>query len=399
MNNVVTRFAPSPTGMLHVGGARTALISYMMAMSLDGKFIIRIEDTDKERSSKEMADNIMFDISWMGIEYDELSFQSGNYDSHLKQANNMIKNGLAYKKDGAVFIRVGDNKIDVFDNVKGRVTFDGSNIKDFVIVRSCGTPSFMLANAVDDCNSGVTHIIRGDDHFSNAAKQNIIYDALSYSPQTYHIPLVLGSDKKKLSKRNGGITINELRNLGIPKNVIISHLLKLGVSISDDYIFNLDNAVRLFSPDKIRNSASIFDLTHMKRTTSKFIASYGFMSFIKDDFPDAFNIINSSELYDRIVDVEHSISEKINDVVSACDILLELISEDSRVFVDKNLDQSIVDFSHDTIMSTLNNYCEESGVSKGRLFRSIRESLNPSGGCPFSISDLIYIRGRSHISS
>ena len=251
---ITTRFAPSPTGFMHIGSARTALLAFVYAKSNNGNFILRIEDTDQDRSKQEFTDSIIEDLEWMGIDYDSISYQSKNYDKHGIICEDFISRGLAYKKDGAVFLKIPESKdVVINDSVKGNVKFNTDNYDDFVIMRSSGVPSFLFANAVDDYSSGVSHIIRGDDHMTNTLRQSFIYEYLDYSPEFIHMPLVLGKDKKKLSKRNGSYSISDIRKMGIPSQALLSILMKLGVYISDEDVFDINEIVRLFRNNSINN--------------------------------------------------------------------------------------------------------------------------------------------------
>lgn len=397
MSKIITRFAPSPTGMLHVGGARTALISYLLAKSEGGEFLLRIEDTDKERSSKEMSDKIMMDLLWMDIMWDDLLYQSERKNIHLDISKRMIEHGKAYMKDGAVFVRTGSDKKLIKDEIKGDVIFDSSFIDDFVIVRSSEDPSFMLSNAVDDFASGVTHIVRGDDHFSNTVKQSFIYDFLEYSPKTLHIPLVLGSDKKKLSKRNGGLPVRDVKEQGIPHEVLNSQLMKLGITLSDGEIYDMEEAISLFSVSKIRKSPSVFDIDRVKNMGSKFISEKGFLNSVERDFPKKYDVIRSSVIFSRLKDVEDSISQKIKTTVQGIECIEGILYTPPNSYKNLRLKELISQFTKDGISEALNAYCSESDVSKGALFKDIRSHADPSGLCPFSIEDLIYIRGSNFI--
>lgn len=395
---VKTRFAPSPTGMLHIGGARTALVSYLMAKSSGGDFVVRIEDTDKDRSNTVFSDQILKDLSWLGLKYDSLSKQSENIDRHLKVAHDMISDGVAYIKDGAIFFSTGDEKATITDGVKGSVTFDASLIDDFVIVRSSGSPSFMLSNAVDDFDSGITDIVRGDDHFSNSAKQSMIYNYLGYSPNLYHIPLVLGSDKKKLSKRNGGVTVGDIVSQGILPEALNAYLLKLGIHLSSENIYDLNEAAEMFDSSRIRKSPSVFDITNLISVNSKFINQFGFIDALEKYYPYTFSSLVDSGMVQRFRDVELSVSPKIKSIHQAHNIVAMFIGEEFSTFHNAELFLKMKDFTPEGIKESLDNYCNSFDVKKGPFFKLLRESANPSATCPFSIYDIIYLRGRDFIS-
>lgn len=267
----VTRFAPSPTGLLHGGNYRTAVFAYLFAKKTGGTFIIRIEDTDKQRSKKEYEDNIWETISWLGLLPDQKFRQSEHAARHTELLQKLIAEGKAYvskeevKKEGdrAEVIRFKNpNKTVTFvDAIRGPITIDTTDLGDFVIARSLEEPVFHFAVVVDDADEGVTHIVRGEDHISNTPRQILIFEALGITPPTYaHLPLVLDTNKAKLSKRRGAKALTEYRDQGFLPEAVINYLTLLGWHPEGEQeIFSVEELVQLFSLDRIQKSSGVFD--------------------------------------------------------------------------------------------------------------------------------------------
>lgn len=268
IQKVVTRFAPSPTGFLHVGGARTALYNYLFARQNNGKFILRIEDTDKERSTKEFEDDILNGLKWLGLSYDEMYRQSERteiYKGHLKK---MVADSSAYLAEeneagtGKVVRFKNPNvKISWHDLVRGKIEFDTTELKDFVIAKDMETPLYHLAVVVDDFEMGVTHVIRGEDHISNTPRQMLIGKALGAPLPSYaHIPLILAPDKSKLSKRHGAVSVNEYKRLDYEPEAIINFLALIGWNPGDEReIFTLKELTKDFRLEKVQKGGAVFN--------------------------------------------------------------------------------------------------------------------------------------------
>ncbi|GAB6189056.1 glutamate--tRNA ligase [Marinitoga arctica] len=285
------RFAPSPTGDLHVGGVRTALFNWLYARKYNGKFILRIEDTDLERSSKDYENNILKSLKWCGIDWDEGPDIGGDYGSYRqserleiyeKYINYLIENNKAYyavydKDNNEIFtstkypekyknesivvkFKVDKNGNTNFDDLlKGRISFRNDLLDDFIIKRSNGIPVYNFTVVIDDHFMKITHVIRGEDHISNTQKQIMLYKAFGWEPPKFmHIPLILGNDRKPLSKRHGGTTVEYFRKEGILRDALMNYLALLGWTI-DDEIFLFREKLESFSPDKLSNKGVIFD--------------------------------------------------------------------------------------------------------------------------------------------
>jgi glutamyl-tRNA synthetase len=312
---VVTRFAPSPTGFLHIGGARTALFNWLYARGRSGKMLLRIEDTDRERSTQAAIDAILDGLSWLGIHWDgEPLFQFARSPRHREVAEQLLATGHAYRcyaspeelaqmreaarregraklYDGrwrdrdpgeappnvkpAIRLKApltGETVID--DQVQGRVVWQNENLDDLVMLRSDGTPTYMLAVVVDDHDMGVTHIIRGDDHLTNAARQKQIYDALGWAvPVMAHIPLIHGPDGAKLSKRHGALGIDAYRAMGYLPAALRNYLVRLGWSHGDQEIFSAKEMIAAFDLPQIGRAPARFDFAKLESLNGHYIRS------------------------------------------------------------------------------------------------------------------------------
>lgn len=302
MAQIITRFPPSPTGYLHVGGARTALFNWLYARNTGGKFILRIEDTDAVRSTQESVDAIFDSLKWLEIDWDEGPFfQTQRYDLYKEYIQKLIDLGhayyctctpdeidamrekamatggkprydgrcreknLAFSDDAVVRLKaplMGTTVID--DVVKGPIVFQNSELDDFIIQRSDGSPTYNLAVAVDDITMGVNLVLRGDDHVNNTPKQMLIYQALGVALPTYgHVPMVLGSDKARLSKRHGAMSVSEFRDMGILPDAMLNYLVRLGWSYGDQEFFTRRELIEKFTLKNIGRSAGVFDQTKL----------------------------------------------------------------------------------------------------------------------------------------
>lgn len=270
-NHIVIRMAPSPTGNLHIGTARTTLFNYLFAQKNGGKFIMRIEDTDQERSTKEFEENILEGLKWLGLSYDEFFRQSERIEIYVKYVKQMLGEGSAYisketpKEEGerleVVRLKNPNKKIVFEDMVRGTVEFDTTELGDFIIAKSPHEPLYHLAVVVDDHEMGVTHIIRGEDHISNTPRQILIQEAIgAIRPAYAHLPLILGTDRSKMSKRHGATSIDEYRAKGFLPQAILNYLALLGWNPgTEQEIFTLEELVKVFDINKIQKGGAIFD--------------------------------------------------------------------------------------------------------------------------------------------
>jgi glutamyl-tRNA synthetase len=270
------RFAPSPTGYLHVGGARTALFNWLYARHTGGAFLLRIEDTDKQRSTDEHTRVILDGLTWLGLDWDEeLVFQGARIQRHQEAADRLLTEGKAYMEEGAIRFRMPQEEIAWDDAVHGHISFQGADIKDFVILRTDRTPIYNHAVVVDDVDMAITHVLRGDDHISNTPKQIALYRALGHEPPIFsHVPMINGPDGKKLSKRHGATAVGDYQNLGILPAAMRNFLALLGWSPGGDReIMTQEEMVRLFSFDGVQKKAAVFDMDKLEWMNGQYLSA------------------------------------------------------------------------------------------------------------------------------
>ncbi len=362
---VVTRFAPSPTGFLHIGGARTALYNWLFAKHNNGKFLLRIEDTDRKRYTKEAVEAIKESLNWMGLDWDgEAISQFERANIHKEIAEQLVKKGKAYycycspeeleqmrekaknegkrtfydrrwrdadpstaPKDIKPVIRIKapiDGSTIIEDKVQGRVEVKNNQLDDFILLRSDGSPTYMLSVVVDDHDMNVTHIIRGDDHLNNTFRQKIIYDAMGWNLPVYaHIPLIHGSDGKKLSKRHGAVGTQTYKDLGYLPEAINNYLLRLGWGHGDEEIIPMDKAIELFSLEAIGKAAACFDIAKLEHINSYYMnqkSNEELAKLIEPFLENDLNIKPSPQAQERII-------SGMNELKSRAKNLKDLASE------------------------------------------------------------------------
>ena len=269
------RFAPSPTGALHIGGARTALYNWLLARKHGGTMVLRIEDTDRERSTPENVEQILDALRWLELDWDEgpLS-QAERAGRHREQIDGMLAAGHAYEDEGAVRLRVPDEgETVVTDVIRGEVSFPHSAIDDFVIARSDGSPLYNLAVAVDDLDMGITHVVRGEDHLSNTPRQVMVLKALGAEPPVYaHLPLLHGPDGKKLSKRHGAASVQEVRETGYLPEAVRNYIALLGWGLDDATTFmTTDQLTENFSLERVSKSPAVFDEQKLRWMNGRYL--------------------------------------------------------------------------------------------------------------------------------
>ena len=269
---IKVRFAPSPTGYLHIGGARTALFNWMYARAQAGKFVLRVEDTDRQRSRQEFVDEILESMRWLGLEWDELYYQSERFDVYRQRAQALLGQGKAYKDGEAVILKIPVQEIRIDDLIRGEITFDTATIKDQVLMKSDGSPTYSFACVVDDAAMEITHVIRGEDHISNTPKQVMIYQALGLKPPKFaHLPLIMG-DEGRLSKRTGAVAVSDYRKEGFLPEAVINYLMLLGWSPGGNQEkIDLASAVKKFSIKRINKAAAIFSMDKLKWLNGQYI--------------------------------------------------------------------------------------------------------------------------------
>ncbi|KKT14489.1 MAG: Glutamate-tRNA ligase [Parcubacteria group bacterium GW2011_GWC1_43_30] len=261
---IITRFPPSPTGNFHVGSARTALFNFLFARKNNGKFILRIEDTDKARSKKEFEDDIFESLEWLGLKYDEFYRQSDRGKIYRTYIEKILDDGSIYEdEDKIIRFKNPNKKVKFNDLVRGEIEFDTTELKDFIIAKSVDEPLYHLAVVIDDFESNITHVIRGEDHISNTPRQILIQEAIGAPRPIYaHLPLILAPDRSKLSKRKHGesVSLNYYRDKGYSPEAMINYLALLGWNPgTEQEIFTLDELINVFDFSRVHKGGAIFD--------------------------------------------------------------------------------------------------------------------------------------------
>jgi glutamyl-tRNA synthetase len=450
ISGVVTRFAPSPTGYLHIGGARTALFNWLFARHHGGQYLLRIEDTDRARSTSQAIDAILDGLGWLGIGGDgEPYFQSQFEKRHAEVAHELIVRGAAYRcflspeelaarreqaqaerrpfridsewrdcapgadQEGKPFvIRIktpneGETAID--DLVQGRVTVANAELDDFVLLRSDGTPTYMLAVVVDDHDMGVTHIIRGDDHLNNAFRQLAIIRAMGWAEPSYaHIPLIHGSDGAKLSKRHGALGVDAYRDeLGILPEALSNYLLRLGWGHGDDEIINREQAVEWFDLDHVGKSPSRFDLKKLENLNGHYIREADDTRLAELIAPRLGISEDDAALLIRAMPELKARAHDLNQLAEGAEFLFAkrplaidenaaaLLTEEARghlATVHATL-SAVANWDHDAIDVAVREVAERNSLKLGKLAQPLRAALTGKTTSP-GIFDVLVLLGK-----
>ena len=456
MKKVATRFAPSPTGPLHIGGVRTALFNWLYSKNHNGKFFLRIEDTDKERSKEEFKLQILNSLKWIGINHDgEEYIQSKNIESHIKVVNKLLENGNAYKcycssdeieeqklrakqkkvpyiynrkwrdkskieapEDVKPVIRFkskieGSTKIN--DLVQGDIEIENNTIEDFIILRRDGTPTYNLSASVDDHIMGMTHIIRGDDHKINTFKQIQIYEALRWeTPLFAHIPLIHTLEGKKLSKRDNASTIDDYEKIGIMPDALRNYLMRLGWSYKDKEIFSLEESIKYFNLEGIGKSPSKLDMSRILSMNEYYIKNKSnddlFQSFeeycknFKENINnEKLNIIKKSLTFLKnkaktMEDIYNNSKFIINDEIIIEKAEMSLLTENAKNIIKSFMKKvnEIEVFNKETLEPIINNLISENQTNFKGVGQPLRIILTGSKFGP-GIYDIIISLGKKRV--
>lgn len=457
---VVTRFAPSPTGFLHIGGGRTALFNWLYARKLGGKMLLRIEDTDRERSTQAAIDAILDGLKWLGIDWDgETIYQFSRAGRHREVAEQLLAEGKAYRcyatpeeltqmreaaraegravrydgrwrdRDPAEapagakpVIRLkapqtGETAIE--DQVQGRVVWQNENLDDLVLLRSDGTPTYMLAVVVDDHDMGVTHVIRGDDHLINAARQKHIYDALGWDvPVMAHIPLIHGPDGSKLSKRHGALGVEAYRAMGYLPAALRNYLVRLGWSHGDQEIFSTQEMIEAFDLGSIGRSAARFDFAKLENLNGHYIRSADDAELVKS-FEDVLHFIpQGPALQAKLNDTTRAqLLQAMPGLKERAKTLIELIDSANYIFADRPLPMDakasalltpqtraligelrrhladVTEWNGATTEAAMRDYAEKNNLKLGAVAQPLRVALTGKTTSP-GIFDVLAVLGR-----
>src|SRR5882672_5472562 len=411
---VRVRFAPSPTGYLHVGGARTALFNWLFVRKSGGTFLLRIEDTDKARSTDEHTQVILDGLKWLGLDWDEQPiFQGARIGRHQEMADKLLKEDKAYMDEGTIRLRVPPGEIAWDDAVHGRISFQGEDIKDFVILRSDRSPLYNFAVVVDDIDMKITHVLRGDDHISNTPKQIAAYRALDAAlPVFGHVPMINGPDGKKLSKRHGATAVGDYQHLGILPEAMRNFLALLGWSPGGDReILSMDELKSLFSLEGILKKPSVFDTTKLEWMNGQYLSA----KTAEDLYPLVQPQLAALELDGRKDAVLKAIvavktrSRTTLDIARQVAVRLDAkfvqFDEKAKKEITKDpvayrgaLQASVaalqsVDWTPQAIEQALRALAEQRGVAAGKIFQPIRIALT-GGTVSEPVNELLDVVGR-----
>ncbi len=461
---VVTRFAPSPTGFLHIGGARTALFNWLFARHHGGKMLLRIEDTDRERSTNEAIAAILDGLDWLGLQWDgETIYQFARATRHAEVAHELLAKGLAYRcyataeeltemrelarKEGRpprydgrwrdlggtqaeqdaiaqgrkAVIRLkapkeGETLID--DKVQGRVTFPNKDLDDLVLLRSDGTPTYMLAVVVDDHDMGVTHIIRGDDHLTNAARQKQIYEALGWNvPIMAHIPLIHGQDGAKLSKRHGALGVEQYRALGFLPDALRNYLVRLGWSQGDREFFSTEDMIGAFDLGQVGRSAARFDLVKLENMNGHYMRATPDAQLTQALIDTLPYLAGGEALQARLdADLRAKLEKAMPGLKERAKTLVELLEGARFLYAQRPLDmdakaqeilskgrehlpaliarlEQVDSWTAEATEAAVRVYAEETGAKLGQVAQPLRAALTGRGVSP-GIFDVLEVLGR-----
>ncbi len=453
--SIVTRFAPSPTGHLHIGGARTAIFSWAYARKNGGKFVLRVEDTDQTRSDASMTQGILDSMAWLGLDYDgEAVYQSQRFDAHNAAVDKMLETGHAYyctctpdeveamrekaraegrkpKYDGCcrekglgpcegavVRLKAPLMGTTVFEDlVKGHIAVDNAELDDMILRRSDGTPTYNLAVVVDDHDMGITHVIRGDDHVNNTPKQVLIYQALGWDvPKFAHVPMILGPDKKKLSKRHGATSVMEYQKDGYLPEALVNYLVRLGWSHGDQEIFTKDELFEVFDIVNLGTSPSVLSPEKLNWLNQHYIkeSSVERLVGLLPEFLEeagASNVDTSllakiiPELQARAVTLKDMAEKALFFFVDAFPIdekpTNKLLKQDHAV-IDERLNDlaeifgDIDDFDKESLEGAFHRYMDKHSLKFKDLGAPVRLSLSGQGG-GIGLFDMMELLGKDKV--
>jgi len=414
LSPVRVRFAPSPTGYLHVGGARTALFNWLYARHAGGQFLLRIEDTDKVRSTDEHTKVILDGLSWLGLDWDEEPvFQGGRVKRHQEIADKLLAAGKAYMQEGAIRFRLPPGEIAWDDAVHGRISFQGEDIKDFIILRSDRTPIYNFAVVVDDVDMRITHVLRGDDHISNTPKQIALYYALGAAlPVFGHVPMIHGPDGKKLSKRHGATAVGDYQHMGILPAAMRNFLVLLGWSPGGDReIMTLDDMIALFAFEGIQKKPAIFDMTKLEWMNGQYLSASSAEQLYPLVAPqlEQLNLDGTKDAVLRAIAAVKTRSRTTLDVAKQVAVRLDakhvVFDEKAKKEIAKDparykaaLAASVAalkaaDWTAEALERTLRTLAEQQGVAAGNVFQPIRIALT-GGTVSEPVNELLFVVGK-----
>jgi glutamyl-tRNA synthetase len=440
---VRVRFAPSPTGNLHIGSLRSAIFNWLFARHHGGSFLLRVEDTDKERSLQEYTDSLLESLSWMGLIADELVvYQSEHEQRHRAVVQQLLSSGDAYysyspkdaddatqheapdgsspETDGdnwVIRLRVPDVEQFAFDDmILGRISFDKEQVPDFVIARSDGSPTYNFVVVIDDLDMQITHIIRGQDHVSNTPKQLALYKVLgATAPIFAHIPLILGETGGKLSKRDAAVSVTDYQRNGILSKALCNYLVRLGWSHGDQEIFTTDELIEYFSIDAVGKSNAVFDMKKLLWVNAEYIKTatpIQLIEIIEHDVRPGWRATLSTWSDDQLVSLVALYQERVATLVELCDKLTGLYIKPTAYEVGDAFElnaeladrmqelvsvvREITSLSKETVKAALKVYTKQQGIKLGAIGQPLRVALTGNLSSP-GIFDLIAMLGQGEV--
>jgi len=450
MSEIRLRFAPSPTGYLHIGGARTALFNWLLARKLGGTFILRIEDTDVARSTQESVDAILQGMEWLGLDWDEGPFyQSDNFPLYKEKVQGLLSQGKAYKcyctseeleakrekalKEGGkpkydgtcrtlgevtddrpfvIRFKAPQDGVTAFnDLVKGPITFNNEELDDLIIQRTDGTPTYNFVVVIDDASMNITTVIRGDDHINNTPRQILLYQALGVPvPQFAHVPMILGSDKTRLSKRHGATSVMAYRDMGLLPEAMINYLVRLGWSCGDEEIFSKEELIGKFSIEAVGKSAGVFNPEKLLWLNAHYIKTGDTVRLAGLLVPFLTERRITSTDVPSLAAVVKTLQERSKTMLEMADGALfyyshELIYDEEAVAKHVKPDTATylqalttalaagTDFGHDAIEAVFKEVCAAQGIKMGQIGPAVRIALSGGTVSP-SIYEVMEVLGR-----
>ena len=386
---VKTRFAPSPSGYLHIGGVRTALYAWLFARNQGGKFLLRIEDTDVERSTEESKLSILEGLKWLGLNHDEeIVHQSERFEIYKEKANELIADGKAYESEGAIrFKSDRSSNVIISDHVFGDVEVNVDELDDFIIMRSNGAPTYHFAVVIDDYESGITHVMRGDDHLKNTARHIQLMEAFNYPiPDFVHLPMILGPDGSRLSKRHGAMNVLHYREEGFSPEALLNYLIRLGWSKGDQEIFSIEEMIAGFDLPGINKASAKFDIEKLRWVNQQHLLNTNdnelkLMIEARSEIAKG----QEDEIMTSFVKAYKNRANTINDLVSSCESLFSDVINYDEASAKKFLKQEALlpledvvialkesNWNQESISEALKSVCEKHEIGFGKIGQPIR---------------------------
>lgn len=333
------RFAPSPTGPLHIGSARTALFNFLYAKKHQGVFVLRFEDTDIARSQKVFEDNILDGLDWLGFSADETYHQSERENVYRSYLQKLTDGGFVYESDGGFYYKLptDNQKVIVDDLVRGKVEFESKDFDDLVLFKKDGTPTFHFANVVDDIEMKITHVIRGEDHLSNTPKHILLYQALGATPPKFaHIPLILNEDRTKMSKRTGNVNLDDYKQQGFLPEALVNFLVQLGWSDPENREFlTLDEMIRVFDLPRVQKAGAVFNLKHLNHLNHHYLMQKSLDEYIELAKPHTQQFMGDSELLKSALKLVQDRACTLSEIPSLIDFFFALPEYDTPLLIFK----------------------------------------------------------------